>query len=492
MNLFISQDIRHILPNILILILAFLLWANQSSYAQSPLDASHVVLDGRPIFRVASIEGHDADKRAEIFSRQLETKASSGDEISVTLQIRNKSPVILLNDQYLMTVTPEDAQLNNNGISPRRQAEIWIKIISQEIEYAQQERRASQSRVPLAFFLILLISIVTVAINWISRKVSKTRFLGKLNSLRPIANVTSFFAKLTIWLMGIIYIATLFPLTRRWLYFFQIKVSSAIFGPSITIESSETYNEYSLFEVTLFCLILLFLIRVIVYFSNQILRDLLSILNFSEEDKKMYSAISGYILTGFGIVILFNIFEVDLRLLAIIGGAAGIGIGFGVQGFARDLISGLLLVIDKPFVAGDFIELDRFTGTVESVGVRTTKVKTTNNLHIVVPNAQFMEQDFVNWSHQRSESGIYLPLSIDSEENILNAQIIIRQAVNSHSEVLHIPETQVLVENLDLDSIQLKVLTWIKKPDRQAAIKNDLYILIKNALEKNEIEFSDE
>lgn len=99
-------------------------------------------------------------------------------------------------------------------------------------------------------------------------------------------------------------------------------------------------------------------------------------------------------------VVLFALRSVNIPLTAftIVGGALAIGIGFGSQNIVNNFISGLILLAERPISVGDMVEIDGGLGTVERIGPRSTRVRTFDNTHVIIPNSYFLENRFVNWT----------------------------------------------------------------------------------------------
>ena len=99
-------------------------------------------------------------------------------------------------------------------------------------------------------------------------------------------------------------------------------------------------------------------------------------------------------------VVLFALRAVNIPLTAftIIGGALAIGLGFGSQNIVNNFISGLILLVERPISVGDLVEIEGVLGSVEAIGARSTRVRTFENTHVLVPNSFFLENKVLNWT----------------------------------------------------------------------------------------------
>lgn len=103
----------------------------------------------------------------------------------------------------------------------------------------------------------------------------------------------------------------------------------------------------------------------------------------------------------------------DLTGLAFIGGAVGVGIGFGLQNVVSNFISGIILILEKTLKIGDFIEMSSgTTGIVQEIGLRFTRVTTRDNIDILVPNSEFINGQVTNWSFSEKLRRIHVPFGV--------------------------------------------------------------------------------
>ena len=101
------------------------------------------------------------------------------------------------------------------------------------------------------------------------------------------------------------------------------------------------------------------------------------------------------ILTG---ITALGLLGIPLTAFAFATGAIAIGVGFGAQNIINNFISGWILLAERPIRVNDFIEIDNWNGTVESVGNRSTRIRRTDGVHLLVPNSQLLERTVVNWT----------------------------------------------------------------------------------------------
>ena len=104
-----------------------------------------------------------------------------------------------------------------------------------------------------------------------------------------------------------------------------------------------------------------------------------------------------YLVWIVGIAIALELLNVDLTALTVVAGAVGIGVGFGLQNVVNNLVSGIVLLFEQPVRYRDRVTVENIEGQVENINFRATTILTNDNISIIVPNSQFVNQTVVNW-----------------------------------------------------------------------------------------------
>src|SRR5208283_4429704 len=111
------------------------------------------------------------------------------------------------------------------------------------------------------------------------------------------------------------------------------------------------------------------------------------------------SSLVRYAIVFVGLIVILESNGIDLRSLTVLAGALGIGIGFGLQNIAGNLVSGLFILFERPIKVGDRIEVGTIAGDVLKISLRSTVVRTNDNIDIIVPNSDFITSRVINWSY---------------------------------------------------------------------------------------------
>ena len=193
------------------------------------------------------------------------------------------------------------------------------------------------------------------------------------------------------------------------------------------------------------------------------------------------------ILTG------LNVIGIDLTALAVFSGALGLGIGFGLQKIVSNLLSGIILLMDKSIKPGDVIEIETVSGTtygwVEHLGARYTSVRTRDGIDTLFPNEIFISTPVTNWSHGNTRVRQKMAVGVAYDTDVETAIRLCIEAAAEQERVLSHPKPVCLLVGFGDSSINLQLRFWLSDP--QAGLRNiasDIYLAIWKRFREHEIE----
>lgn len=203
----------------------------------------------------------------------------------------------------------------------------------------------------------------------------------------------------------------------------------------------------------------------------------------------LLSNISNIILILLGIYLAFRQFGINL--LPILGGLGvlGLAVGFAAQDILANFISGITLLIDRPFSIGDWIRSDNYEGRVKGLTLRTTRIRTRNNEHVSIPNKDLAGATVINLS-RGGPLRIDAPLGVAYKTDIEQAREVLLKVVEGFEEIITRPAPVVAVEGLGDSSINLLIRFWIDPEDiaTYPSIRMRLLEAAKKALDDANIE----
>ena len=170
-------------------------------------------------------------------------------------------------------------------------------------------------------------------------------------------------------------------------------------------------------------------------------------------------------ITFFGLLVVviltaLSLLGVPLTAFAFATGAIAIGVGFGAQNIINNFISGWILMAERPIRIGDFIEIGSAMGTVELIGNRSTRIRRTDGVHLLVPNSQLLEQTVVNWTLVDLEIRTSLRVGVEYGSPVKKVQQLILAAVEAQAEVKSDPPVSVVFEDFGDNALIFDAYFW--------------------------------
>jgi small-conductance mechanosensitive channel len=196
-----------------------------------------------------------------------------------------------------------------------------------------------------------------------------------------------------------------------------------------------------------------------------------------------------YVSLALGVLISLRLVGIDLRFLLVFAGAAGIGIGLGMQNMAANIISGFSIIFGGKIRRGDWIQVGDTMGTVLDIYLRATKVRTRDNIEYLVPNANLISNTIVNYSLSSPLIRIELPVGVSYSADPREVERILLKA--AEEEVLVSKDEQPMVRFVGYgdNSINFELLIWIDvRAVARRAVRSALYFTIFEELKKASIE----
>ncbi len=167
---------------------------------------------------------------------------------------------------------------------------------------------------------------------------------------------------------------------------------------------------------------------------------------------------------AFVVIAVLGIFGVDTASFAVVLGAAGLAVGLALQGSLSNFASGVMILIFRPFVVGNWVEVAGVSGTVKEIGLFSTILFSGDNVKVVVPNSQVYGQTLKNFSANDTRR-IDLVMGVGYDDDLQVAQETILKVLGSDERVLEEPAPTVAVHELGDSSVDFVVRPWCKASD---------------------------
>jgi small-conductance mechanosensitive channel len=172
----------------------------------------------------------------------------------------------------------------------------------------------------------------------------------------------------------------------------------------------------------------------------------------------------------------------------VIFGLLSVGIGFGLQNVTSNFVAGLILLFERPIKVGDRITVGNTEGDVAEINIRSTTIRSLNNIAIIVPNSEFVSSTVINWTYgdQRVRLEIDVGVSYQSDLDIVFR--CLREVAEEHREVLKDPKPEVLHTGFGDSSWKIRLRAWISNPKTHPQVRSALNCAIVRKFRENGVE----
>lgn len=180
------------------------------------------------------------------------------------------------------------------------------------------------------------------------------------------------------------------------------------------------------------------------------------------------------------VIVMFWV-KIPLTVFAFLGGAVAIGLGFGMQTMMKNLISGLMVLGERPFRIGDLVEVGGIRGNVTNVGLRASTITDANGIETIIPNSTFIEQNLTNWTYTSGRVRFNVKVGVAYGSPVRVVTQLLEEIAGRHGKVLKNPPPEVLFEDFGNDALAFSLYYWLDvrsgTPARQVA--SDLRAMIE-------------
>jgi len=196
----------------------------------------------------------------------------------------------------------------------------------------------------------------------------------------------------------------------------------------------------------------------------------------------------GYLGILLAALVAFSYVGLNLQNIAIIAGALSVGIGFGLQSIINNFVSGLILLVERPIKVGDRIEVGARMGVVKRINVRATEIVTYDNVSVIVPNADLISGQVVNWMHGSfmARLSVTVGTSYDADPDKVIALLL--EIASAHQRVLKNPAPFAILNNFAADALEFIVFFNVANIGADGGVPNDVRLEILKRFRKEGIE----
>ncbi len=197
-----------------------------------------------------------------------------------------------------------------------------------------------------------------------------------------------------------------------------------------------------------------------------------------------------YVLIFIGFLVALFALGFEFTKLTIMLSALGVGIGFGLQSIVNNFISGLILLFERPVRVGDFIELGGKWAEIRNIGLRATTVQTLDQADVIIPNADLVTNQVINWTLSNRRVRLIIPVGVAYGSDIsLVMETLMTCAIES-SKVAKMPEPQVLYLSFGESTLDFELRVWVPNAEERLAVISELHQEIDRRFREAKIEIA--
>jgi small-conductance mechanosensitive channel len=200
------------------------------------------------------------------------------------------------------------------------------------------------------------------------------------------------------------------------------------------------------------------------------------------------SMLVNYAIVTLGFFFAVSAAGVELSQFAIVVGALGVGIGFGLQNVVNNFVSGLILIFERPVKVGDTVEVGALMGVVRRIGIRASIVRTYDGAEVIVPNGDLISTQVINWTLSDRLRRVKVPIGVAYGSDPERVREVLLEVGRAHKDTLDKPEPMALFMNFGNSSLNFELRVWTPEFDSSVRIQSELSSSVYHALADADIE----
>ncbi len=197
---------------------------------------------------------------------------------------------------------------------------------------------------------------------------------------------------------------------------------------------------------------------------------------------------SRFTLLALAILSSLRMAGIDLTALAVFGGALGVGLGFGLQRIASNIVSGIILVFDRSIRPGDVVTVGDSMGEIKALRARYVVVRSRDGVETLIPNETLITTNVINWTYSDRRVRVKIPVQISYSDDPEQAMRIMLDAARANSRVIQDPQPVCLLTAFADNGINLELRVWIGDPEEGlGSIRSEVYLSVWREFKKQQI-----
>jgi small-conductance mechanosensitive channel len=195
-----------------------------------------------------------------------------------------------------------------------------------------------------------------------------------------------------------------------------------------------------------------------------------------------------YTILALGFVLALAAAGIEVGQFAILAGALGVGIGFGLQNLVNNFVSGMILIFERPIKVGDTVEIGTLLGEVRSIGIRASTIRAYTGAEVIVPNGNLIANEVVNWTLSDRKRRIEIPVGVAYGTDPKRVIELLTEVAKKQPDALEWPEPWVLFRGFGESSLDFELRFWTNSFDRWLQVQSQATVAVSDALTEAGIE----
>lgn len=260
------------------------------------------------------------------------------------------------------------------------------------------------------------------------------------------------------------------------------KISGMMKTPLFSLGDSA----FTLWSVLYIVLLLLSLVVLVKWINRLLIRRLLAKRIHDIGTQDAVAKLVQYVLVVVGFFVILQTSGIDLSALTVLMGTLGIGVGFGLQHIVGNMVSGLVILLERPIKVGDRIEVGNVQGDVVGISLRATTVVTNENVSIIVPNSEFTTMRVVNWSYTSPKVRLDFPVGVGYGSDAETVKQVMLEVADKQLGILKDPAPNVLLDSFGESSLNFILRIWTSEfTQRPGVLRSEVnFALLKKFKER--------
>lgn len=190
-----------------------------------------------------------------------------------------------------------------------------------------------------------------------------------------------------------------------------------------------------------------------------------------------------YTIMAVGFILALAILGFEPSQFTLIGGALGVGLGFGLQTLVNNFVSGLILIFERPIQIGDTVEIGSLIGTVRRIGIRASVIQTFSGSEVIVPNGNLLANEVINWTLSDQMRRLEIPVGVAYGSEASRVIALLTEIAAGQEKVLSDPEPYVLFHGFGESSLDFELRAWTIDSD-WFILASDMKVQVYDALNR--------